>query len=416
MSRLLLLTNTTGYQAKAFRDAAQKMGISLALATDRCHVLEDPWQDGAIAVRFQEPEESARSILDFARHNPVDGITAIGDAPTVTAAHAAAALGLLYHPVSAVAACRDKWLAREHCRAAGLLVPDYKRFPANQKAELAADSIPYPCVLKPLGLSGSRGVIRVNETNQFIAAFRRIRNLLETPEVQALRETTSSWIQVESYIPGAEVAVEGLITEGRLRVLAIFDKPDPLEGPYFEETIYVTPSRLPRTTQNEIYEIMQRAVTALGLTHGPLHAELRINDDGLWILEAAARPIGGLCSRALRFENWMSLEELIMRHALGEPVEHLPRESQSAGVMMIPIPQSGFYEGVENQDKARRILGVEGIEITAKLRQKLVPLPEGSSYLGFIFARGASPEVVENILRRAHSELHFKISTDIPVV
>jgi hypothetical protein len=272
-------------------------------------------------------------------------------------------------------------------------------------------------VLKPLGLSASRGVICANDEAEFVAAFRRIGELLRT------LNTPTSDIQVESFIPGSEFALEGLVTNGDLKPLALFDKPDPLEGPFFEETIYVTPSRLPISVQSSIVATAQRAVTALGLTNGPIHAEMRLNDAGVWMLEIAARPIGGLCAKSLRFGNGaMSLEELIVRHATGEDVSRIEREKTASGVMMIPIPAAGFYEGVEGVEQAERVSGIESVEITAKLQQKLIPLPEGASYLGFIFARGKggargdSPEFVEAALREAHRCLRFQISPEIPVL
>src|SRR6202050_3024485 len=300
LPRVLLVAATTGYQTRAFADAARRLGFDLVLATDRCHVLEDPWGDHAIPVRFEDPEGS-RDVLAAA--GPFDGIVAVADRPTLVAALTAEALGLRYHSQAAVAACRDKYLARQRFQAAGLPVPEFFRFLANANPSEAAKQASFPCVLKPLGLSGSRGVIRANNATEFVAAAERIRAMLE------------SYIQVESFIEGREFALEGIVTGGELQVLAIFDKPDPLDGPFFEETIYVTPSRQPPSVQHAIRESAQRAVAALGLEFGPVHAERRGNDQGVWMREAAARPIGGLCSRVLRFQNEMSLEELLLRHA-----------------------------------------------------------------------------------------------------
>lgn len=413
----MLLSNTTGYQANAFREAAERVGAEITLATDRCHVLEDPWGDRAIPVKFHEPIESARKIVEQAGRTRFDGIVAIGDAPTMTAAMAAEQLGLRFHPPAAVEACKNKWVARERWSAAGMRVPWYKRVPADESPRELVPEVPFPCVLKPLGLSASRGVIRANVGSEFVAAFRRIGELLSEADVQLHRDAATPWIQIESYIPGQEFALEGLVTNGVVKVLALFDKPDPLEGPYFEETIYVTPSRIPDEQQQAIFATTQQAVTALGQSDGPIHAEMRLNDEGVWMLEIAARPIGGLCAKALRFgEQRMPLEELIVRHALGENVEGLRREEPASGVMMIPIPEGGFYEGVDGVEEALNVPFVESVEITAKLRQKLITLPEGASYLGFIFARAESPEMVENALRQAHARLRFSISADIPVL
>lgn len=412
---VLLLSNTTGYQARAFVSAAEKLGVNIVFGTDRCHVLDDPWRDGAMALRFEDPTASAAKVAEYSRTQSLQAVVALDDQPTQTAARVAKALGLPGHPPHAADTCREKYLSRECLRSAGLQVPRFRRFARNGNPLRLASAVNFPCVLKPLTLSGSRGVIRANSAAEFVTAFERIAKLLSSPEVGVLRDPATDLIQVEDYVDGAEVAVEGLVDSGELHVLAVFDKPDPLRGPFFEETIYVTPSRLPASTQQQIGSVLQKAVSALGLDRGPLHAEMRLNSEGLWILEVAARPIGGLCARSLRFNHGMSLEELILRHALGEEMQPV-RESCASGVMMIPIPQAGLLEAVENVGAAERTPGIEAIEITAKLRQQLVPLPEGASYLGFIFARGESPEFVEQALRQAHGKLKFVISPALPVV
>ena len=428
--RLLILCTTTGYQTRAFVEAAEKIGLDVVFGTDRCHVLADPWRDGALPLRFEDPEKSAAQIVEYARSNRIDAVVSLGDRPTPTAARACRALGLLHHPPEAADACHDKYHSRERLSAAGLSVPAFVRFSLTaDPLDILSSSAPpvrFPCVLKPLALSASRGVIRADDPEQFVKAFGRIRALLHSPEVQVMREATSDFIQVEAYIEGEEIAVEGLMDRGRLKVLAIFDKPDALVGPFFEETIYVTLSRLKAGVQEAVVGALGRAVEALGLYHGPLHAELRIAPDGalpqnVWVMEVAARSIGGLCSRALRFcspsvGESVSLEELLIELALGRDVRDLRREASASGVMMIPVPQAGVYEGVDGLERARATRGVEDVIITAKPAEKLVPLPEGASYLGFIFARGPSPELVEGALRRAHQELRFLIAQALPVV
>jgi biotin carboxylase len=428
---LLILCTTTGYQTQAFVGAAHELGLAVVLGTDRCHVLEDPWQDGALPLRFEDAEKCAEQIVDFSRRTAIDAVVALGDRPTAAAARACQALGLPYHPAGAVDACRDKHRSREYLRAGGLRVPAFTRYICTEEPrELTSSGLGFPCVLKPLSLSGSRGVIRADNAEEFVAAFERIRNLLRSPEVQVLREEASRFIQVEAYIEGTEVAVEAVVDRGELKVLAIFDKPDPLEGPYFEETVYVTPSRLPREVQRAVTDALAEAVRVLGLYHGPLHAEFRLNPrndaqdgsmSGVWVLEIAARSIGGLCSRALRFcsptlGEGFSLEDLLIHLALGHSVRDVRRETAASGVMMVPIPRSGIYEGVVGVEEASRTPGVEDIVITAKPGQRLVTLPEGSSYLGFIFARGTSPQDVEEALRRAHEKLHFAISPALAVM
>jgi hypothetical protein len=259
-------------------------------------------------------------------------------------------------------------------------------------------------------------VIRADSPAQFIAAFERIRALLGSPDIARLNEEQDRFIQIESFIPGREFAVEGMLTHGRLQVHAIFDKPDELQGPFFEETIYVTPSREPLDVQRSILAATERAIAELGLTHGPIHAEMRVNEQGVWMLEIAARPIGGLCAQALRFTGGVALEELMLFHALGEDVSGLRLEPGATGVMMIPIPANGIYAGVSGTENAGRIAGITGVEITAKEGQALLRLPEGASYLGFIFARADTPDAVELALRAAHAALRFDIAAELPVV
>lgn len=416
MSRLLILASKLGYQARSFADAAKALGADVAFASDRCHQIEDPWADGAIAVRFDDPEEAARRIVQQSLVRPVDGVIALGDRPTSTAAYTARALGFAYNSPQSVENCRSKLRQREILRDAGLPVPAFFSFKLDKRVEKILPRVQFPCVVKPLRRAASQGVIRANTPEEFQAAVERIKRLLESPEVQVEREPETDRLLVERFIPGAEVSVEGLVTRGKLRILAIFDKPDPLEGPYFEETIYVAPSRLPDKEYDAIFECAEKTVAALGLTHGPVHAEFRINKEGPWVLEAAARPIGGLCARAVRFGPQRTpLEELLVRHALGMPGTDVDREDDASGVMMIPVPKSGVLEKVEGEEQARAVSGIESVQITARLRDFIAAWPEGSSYLGFIFARGKSPEEVEAALRQAHSQLKFEIVERLPV-
>jgi biotin carboxylase len=413
---LLILASKLGYQTRSFAEAARKLGIEVFFGSDRCNQLEDPWADGALALHFEHPERAAQEIVTHASGKPASAILALGDRPTVTAAYAARALGLAYNSPESVAACRSKLRQREALRAAGLPVPEFFSFALNESLDAVLPRVQFPCVLKPLSLAASQGVIRANNAAEFAAAVARIRALLESPEIQVSREPALDRLLVERYIPGAEVAVEGLLQRGRLRVLAMFDKPDPLEGPFFEETIYVTPSRLSAETQSGIADCAARTVRALGLTEGPLHAEFRVNEAGPWVIEASPRPIGGLCSRALRFgPGKIFLEELLVRHAADLEGSDLPRESCAAGVMMIPVPQSGILERVEGLDEATATPGVEEIHITARLHDFIAAWPEGSSYLGFIFARCETPQEVEAALRESHRKLRFVLAPRLPV-
>jgi hypothetical protein len=418
--RLLLFTGKLGYQTRSFEEAASKSDVQLVYVTDRCHQLEDPWGDQAISVHFETPEVAAYTVMEAVRGQDVGGILALGDRPAVAAAYAARGLGISYNHPAAVEACRSKLRMREVFRDAGLRVPWFRTLPLHPAPEPALLGISYPCVLKPLSLSASQGVVRANNREEFLAAAARIRRLLESPEILSTREVSLDQMLVEGYIPGREVAVEGLLTGGVLRILAIFDKPDPLEGPYFEETIYITPSRLPAFQQRAIEQCTVDSVRALGLSHGPIHAEFRINEEGVWPLEVAPRPIGGLCARALRFllseqPEPIGLEKLLLRHALDLPGYDAPRESLASGVMMIPVPASGTLDGIKGEEEARSIAGITDLLITARMRDYIAAWPEGSSYLGFIFARGNQPEEVERALRTAHEKLKFSITPRLPV-
>lgn len=408
---LLIVATTTGYQLRMFREAALRAGAEVSLATDRCHVLEDPWGDHAIPGRFESPGPSAAALAE-ARH--FDAVVAIGDRPSYLAALVAERLDIPFHPPQAVAAAINKFATRECFRKAGLSAPWYRRFPIDADGKSAATEVPYPCVLKPLGLSTSRGVIRTNDPGEFAIAFARIRRLLKTPSLARLKDPALDYIQVESFIAGREFAVEGLVSGGRLQVLALFDKPDPLDGPYFQETIYITPSRLPPNVQAAIHIATQAAVTALGLRQGPVHAEMRVDGDRVWMLEAAPRPIGGLCSKVLAFERGMPLEEVIVRHALGEDVSDVRPRADAAGVMMVPVPRAGIYRNVRGVAEAEAI--ANEVLITAKKGQRLLPLPEGNTYMGFLFAYGQAASEVEDRLRRSHKALQFEIAESLPVV
>jgi biotin carboxylase len=416
MSRLLILASKLGYQTRSFAEAAKALGVDVVFASDRCHQLEDPWSNGAIAVHFNEPEEAARRIVKQSLVRPIDGLIALGDRATSTAAFAAPALGIAYNPPAAVENCRSKLRQREVLRDAGLPVPAFFSFRLDKKLDKVLPRVQFPCVLKPLRLAASQGVIRANNPEEFQAAVERIKALLSSPEIQVTRESDLDRLLVERYLPGKEVAVEGLLTRGKLRILGVFDKPDPLEGPYFEETIYVTPSRLPDDVYDRVLECATETVRALGLTHGPVHAEFRINEQGPWVLEVAPRPIGGMCSRALRFgPDRKLLEEVLIRHALGIPGSEVEREDGASGVMMIPVPKSGVLERVDGEDQARATPGIEDVQITARLKDFIAAWPEGSSYLGFIFAHGNSSEEAESALRLAHSHLKFEIAERLPV-
>jgi biotin carboxylase len=420
MPRVLLFSTTTGYQLRAFNDAAETLGVELLFATDRCDHLEDPWQDAAIPVRFYEPDAAIAAIRDAAATRPVDGVIAVGDRPMVLAARAADALGLMWHSVEGATATTNKHRSRTGLTEAGLPSPRYAAVPvatATVNRRRPPAPVDFPCVLKPIGLSGSRGVIRANSEAEFAEAFQRIEALLARPQIRAARDGLDAEILVEEYIVGREYALDGVMTDGALTTFAIFDKPDPLVGPYFEETIYVTPPQLVSAAYVSISAHVERAARALGLVHGPIHAECRTTLEGrVYVLEVAGRPIGGLCSRVLRFQpGLVSLEEVLLGHAVGDPIDRFTRESDAAAVMMIPIPKRGLLKNVAGEATARQVPGVEEVRITAKRDQLLEPLPEAGSYLGFIFARATVAAAAERAVRAAHAALEFQIDDEIAV-
>jgi biotin carboxylase len=419
VTRVLLLATTTGYQIRSFGEAAGALGVRLVIGSDRCDRLEDPWWDGAIPVRFHDPDGSVDAVTTAWQGPPPSGVIAVGDRPTVLAARLAAALGLPGNPVAAAEASRDKHASRRAFAAGGLLTPPWQMFPTTQDPSTIR-AIEYPAVIKPLALSGSRGVIRVDDGDALVAAFQRIRRLLRAPDIVIQRDGLHDFVLVESFVPGREYAVEGVLSGGVFEVFAIFDKPDPLDGPFFEETIYVTPSRAASGVRQAMIDAVAAAARALGLTHGPVHAECRVNDRGVYVLEVAARPIGGLCSRAVRLEGpgriSITLEEVLLRHAIGEGVGQFRQAARASGVMMVPVPRRGVYRGVTGVDRARDVPGVEDVRVTAKPDAVLEPLPEGRSYLGFIFASADTPARVEGALREAHAHLDFVIERELTMV
>jgi len=414
--KLLILAGKLGYQTRGFTEAAEKLGVEVVFATDRCHQLDDPWGDQALALHFEKPREAAEEIVRKLGTNPPNAVLALGDRPTPAAAYVAQAFGLRGNPPEAVEICRNKLRQRETLAKAGVRVPQFFAFKTTDDSAQAAARVEFPCVVKPTMLAASQGVIRANNPAEFEWAVRRVRGVLESPEIQAQRETGLDQLLVESYVPGPEVALEGLLNAGSLRTLTIFDKPDPLEGPFFEETIYVTPSRFPDEPLRAIEECAAKSVAALGLVAGPIHAEFRVNDEGPWVLEVAPRPIGGLCSRALRFgQEKISLEELLIRQALDLGGSDVMREEDASGVMMIPVPRNGIFEGVDGIEQAEKVPGVTEIRITARLHDYVAAWPDGSSYLGFIFARASEPAQAESALRAAHAQLKFRFSPRLAV-
>jgi biotin carboxylase len=404
----MLLITPTSYRGGAFNAAAHRLAIDVVHGIDVPDTLSREW-DVELPLDFSRPHVSTDRIADFVADHPVDAIISVDDSASILAAMATSRLGLPGNDPNAALAARDKHVMRRLLAEHGVPVPVFRAFPADADPLATSTAIDFPCVVKPTLLSGSRGVIRANDPDEFVQAVMRTRGVIHD-DGETLESAT---VLVEDFIPGFEVALEGLLDAGELQVLAIFDKPDPLDGPFFEETIYVTPSRLPADVQSAIADCTRRAAEALGLREGPVHAELRVNEQGPWILEIAGRSIGGLCSTILEFGTGYALEELILMQATGTRVRGMERNAGAVGVMMIPIPSGGILRSVSGIEEANQVPGITGIEITARVNHSIVPLPEGSSYLGFIFARGTTPREVEQSLRDAHDRLEFRITPEI---
>lgn len=418
LRRILLLIGGRTYRAESFVQAAEKLGLEVIKGIDLPKDLAEFYKP-TLPLEFRNAETSAQQVVAYAKQFPIRAIISPDDDATVIAALAADELDLTSNSPEAAYAAKNKALMRERLALARVPQPRSSLFSINDDPTMIAFQVEYPCVLKPILLSASQGVIRANDTQEFVRAWNVTKEIVvrfQPPIANHQSSTSTPSILVEEYIDGIEVALEGILSGGQLKVLALFDKPDPLAGPYFEETIYVTPSRLSRPTQDAISSTAARACAAIGLRDGPIHAELRVNDSGVFVIEVAGRSIGGLCSKTLRFgaaADQMSLEELILRHALGENIEPLERESQASGVMMIPIPAEGILRKVEGVEEAKAVGLIEEITLTQSPNHPLTQLPYGNQYLGFIFARGDKPEQVEAALRQAHSKLHFDIAPQI---
>ncbi|MDH3503058.1 MAG: ATP-grasp domain-containing protein [Nitrospirota bacterium] len=413
MPRLLLLLPTTTYRAEAFLEAARRVQVSITIGTERAPEGLLVASDNVLLLDVRHPQAAAQTVVEFVRHHPIDAVIGVDDVTAVTAAAVAEAIGLPHNSVISVTAARNKRQMRELLSRQGIPVPRHKVLALDGDSRAFAKQMVYPCVVKPLILSASCGVIRANNEEEFENAFRRVGTLLTNLNLAAVDEQ-ARWILVEDFVPGIEVALEGLLTKGAFQPLAMFDKPDALDGPYFEETLYITPSRLSSDLQQKIVDCAGQTAKALGLREGPVHGEFRLNENGVWVIEMAARAIGGRCSRTLDFSAGMSLEELIIRHALQMPLPPLVRQEQAAGVMMLPIPYSGRLREVRGQAEARAVHGVVELTITAEPEEELIPLPEGTRYLGFLLARGKTPEDVERSLRDAHQRLTVVMSASPP--
>ncbi|MGI9302289.1 MAG: ATP-grasp domain-containing protein [Gammaproteobacteria bacterium] len=412
--RVLILTPSSSYRVSDFLQAAARLKAEVVIGTDHTLVMQQFTADSLLRLDFGDPENAASQIVSSHDRKPFHALIGVDESTSLIAATAARMVALPHNSPQSIRAAHNKHAMRCALEDKDLDSPGFHLLRLNDDPKALSTRVKYPCVLKPLGLSASRGVIRVNQPAEFVVAAKRIRGILA--QVGKLPLELRDSILTEDFIPGRELALEGLLTQGRLEALALFDKPDPLDGPYFEETLYVTPSRLAPEVQAAALEATRKACQALGLVTGPVHAELRVNETGPWLIELAARSIGGRCSRSLSFADGMSLEELIIRDALGLPATHAKPDYKASGVMMIPVPGAGILQAVHGMEAARCTSGVTELVIEPLLGERLVPLPEGDRYLGFIFARGHTPEAVEAALRCAHTKLRFELKESRSIV
>jgi hypothetical protein len=413
MPRVLLLIPTSTYRTEAFLSAAGKIDVDVTVASEHPNALARLNPAALLTLSFAEPARAAQQAVDFASTYPVDAVIAVDDQVTCVGAAICQALALRHNSLTAVQAAGDKYRTRQLFQAAGLVTPRFQKIAFDDEIPTLARDVDYPCVVKPLGLSGSKGVIRANNEMEFAASVQRLRQIVElenlsSPKDENCRALNRSFL-VEEFVSGPEIALEGILRRGELRVLALFDKPDAMDGPFFEETIYLTPSRLPGPVQEQVAGCTQAAVKAIGLTEGAIHAELRLPATGPVMIEVNPRSIGGRCSRSLHFEDQVTLEEIIIRQSLDDDYESPVADVQPSGVMMIPVPSAGVLREIRGVGRAEAVTGIDVVHISAHVGQKLVPLPEGSAYPGFLFARAATLDAVEAALRASHAELKFVI-------
>jgi biotin carboxylase len=410
MARVLLLVPSATYRVADFLEAARTLGVDVVIGGDEAHALADLMGPRSVLIPLDDPQAAAEAIMAHDAVAPLDAVVAIDDRGAVAAAVASQRLGLRHNAPEAVAATRDKLLMRARLGAAEVTQPAFAPIAGTAGPDEVADvveTIGLPCVIKPRTLSASQGVLRADTTEGAIAVVGRVRAI-----AACATDDGHPTLLVERFVPGPEVAVEGLLTDGDLSVLAVFDKPDPLDGPAFEETIYVTPSRLAAGDMDAVVAATAAACRALGLAQGPIHAEIRVDNGRASVIEVAARTIGGLCARTLTFSTGRTLEQLVIAQALGWPLGANRRQARASGVLMLPIARAGIFDSVEGRDRAMDVPGITDVQITIAPGRPVVPVPEGDRYLGFVFARGRTPADVENSLRQAQAVLGVRIVPD----
>ncbi len=407
--RILIVSPPESYRIQPYVRAALSLDLEINLASQGEWAISSPVSAG-IDVPLQDQKSALTTLVGLFEQQHYDAVIGTDDSTLELAARLAEKTGLQQNLPTAVRLARRKDLSRLCLQQAGIQVPAFSVEEVSEQRLLDEPHFGFPCVIKPLALSGSRGVIRADTIGRLNQGVQRSLKIIS--EETDLYEKTH--LLLEQYIPGREFAIEGMLTDGRLDVLAIFDKPDPMEGPYFEETYYISPARVSLDEKEILVETVQNACRAFGLVTGPVHAECRLNKQGAWLIELAARTIGGLCSRLLSFGTGYSLEQLVLANAIGQELP-LGLKGGAAGVLMLPTEEAGILRRVEGVMKAEKVPYIDDIEISLREGYHVTPLPEGASYLGFIFSSAPDSDKVEQALRNAHALLNPVIAPYWPV-
>jgi len=397
---IVLICPHSSYRLGPYLRAAENLGIHVLVVSQGEYSLVSAVASG-IHVDFSKPEEALKKINSAIVDSQLLAVLGIDDMTVELAARVSASQGLMHNDIKASQYTRRKDLAREVLQGSGVLIPEFRCVNLGALIENPSSPIAYPCVIKPISLSGSRGVICVHNAQDLKQAGEAIQAILDD---EILSDDEKQSVLIEQYIPGYEFAFEGMLHQGKLQCLALFDKPDLMEGPYFEETYYITPSRLSKNLQQKIKETVLRACQGYGLKEGPVHAEVRIHEDEVWFMEMASRTIGGQCAQSLQYATGLSLEEMVIQNALGKEIQ-TGENTQAAGVLMIPITKRGLLRRVEGIMEASKVEYIEELEISISEGYELVPLPQGRSYLGFIFSKAPTPALAEQALRDAYKKL-----------
>ena len=404
-SAVILIIPSASYRTSAFITAVKKLDLNVLVISNKSQVFSGKYPNRLMIMNFHHWKKKQDEISKWSANNGLKAVIGVDEESIVLAAKIGNYLQVKHNTVDSVLLTKDKYLMRIEFKKVGLKSPWFKQFSIHDSSDYLINEISFPCVIKPTFLSASQGVIRVNSNKELINGIKTLKELLLIEEIRKRGGEKSDWFLVEEYIPGKEFAIEGIVSEGKLTIFAVFDKPEPLEGPTFEEKIFVTPTSLSENEQFAIFEISQNAVNALGIIEGPVHVELRINSKGIYILECASRSIGGLCSKVLEFNDGMSLEELILRSCLGRNVTKSKLSGSSRGVMMMPTEKNGVLKEITGVEDALNIKGITEIKVNLKSGEKLEPLPKGDRYLGFIFAEGKNQKLVIKALKKAWSKI-----------